>query len=82
MRVTGAIEGTVFFRNLPEVPIGSKVNLIVGDQTYTYEIMTSQIIEPTQTDILLDEEGKNEITLITCTVDGKQRVALKGLLLT
>ncbi|WDF05567.1 class D sortase [Shouchella hunanensis] len=74
--------GDRFFRNLPEVPIGSKVNLIVGDQTYTYEIMTSQIIEPTQTDILLDEEGKNEITLITCTVDGKQRVALKGLLLT
>ena len=72
--------GDRFFRNLPEVSTGSKVNLIVDNKTYTYEIISSQIIEPTQTDILLDEEGKKEITLITCTVDGKQRIALKGVL--
>ncbi|TSB48560.1 class D sortase [Alkalicoccobacillus porphyridii] len=70
--------GDRFFRNLPDVPIGATVNLIVENKTYTYEITSSEIIEPTQTDILLDEEGKNEITLITCTVDGKQRIALKG----
>ncbi|GAF63279.1 putative sortase [Bacillus sp. TS-2] len=72
--------GDRFFRNLPDVPIGATVNLIVKNKTYTYEITSSEIIEPTQTDILLDTDGKNEITLITCTVDGKQRIVLKGIL--
>lgn len=74
--------GDRFFRNLPDVAIGATVRLIADNKTYTYEITSSQIIEPTQTDILLDEEGKNEITLITCTVDGHKRIALKGLLIT
>lgn len=66
------------FSNLAKVPAGEKVYLHVGDKTYIYEITDSSVIEPTQVDVLDDEAGKNEITMITCTVSGKQRVAVKG----
>lgn len=74
--------GDRFFKNLPEVAIGSEVNLVSENKIFTYKIISSQIIEPTETNILFDEEDKHEITLITCTVDGQKRIALKGILVT
>ena len=69
------------FSNLSEVPPGEKVYLHAGDKTYIYEITGSSVIEPTQVEVLDDHEGKNEITMITCTISGKQRVAVKGQLI-
>ncbi|WOV88085.1 sortase [Sporosarcina oncorhynchi] len=66
------------FSNLAKVPAGEKVYLHVGDKTYIYEITDTSVIEPTQVDVLDDQAGRNEITMITCTVSGKQRVAVKG----
>ncbi|MEK5040702.1 class D sortase [Sporosarcina sp. FSL K6-3457] len=66
------------FSNLAEVPIGEKVYLHAGDQTYIYEISSSEVIEPTFVEVLNDTAGKDEITLITCTVSGAKRVAVKG----
>nr|WP_243458099.1 class D sortase [Sporosarcina sp. Te-1] len=66
------------FSNLAKVPIGEKVYLHAGDKTYVYEIKSSKVIEPTFVRILDDTKGKNEITLITCTISGKKRVAVKG----
>ena len=66
------------FSKLAKVPAGEKVYLHDGDKTYIYEITDSSVIEPTQVDVLDDQAGKNEITMITCTVSGKQRVAVKG----
>ena len=66
------------FSNLAKVPIGEKVYLHVDDKTLIYEIVSSEVIEPTFVEVLDDKEGKNEITLITCTVSGAKRVAVKG----
>ena len=66
------------FSNLSKVPIGEKIHLHAGDKTYVYEITSKEVIQPTFVEVLDDSEGKNEITLITCTVSGKERVAVKG----
>ena len=66
------------FSNLAKVPIGEKVYLHAGEDTYVYEIKSSEVIEPTFVEVLNDTQGKNEITMITCTISGKKRVAVKG----
>ncbi|MGE6631754.1 class D sortase [Bacillus sp. NPDC077027] len=70
--------GDRLFRKLPEVLKGDKVLLRHGNETYTYQIVRSAIIEPNEVDVLKDQQ-KNEITLITCTLDGKQRFVLNGI---
>ncbi|MDR0126149.1 class D sortase [Bacillus zhangzhouensis] len=70
--------GDRLFRQLPEVPKGEKVILHHQGETYEYQIVSSATIEPTDVDVLKDRE-KNELTLITCTLDGKKRFVLKGI---
>lgn len=66
------------FSNLSKVPVGEKVYLHAEDETYVYELKSSEVIEATDVDVLNDVKGKDEITLITCTVSGANRVAVKG----
>lgn len=68
------------FSNLAKVPVGEKVYLHTADMTYVYELTSSEVIEPTYVEVLDDEKGKDELTLITCTVSGAKRVAVKGVL--
>ncbi|MBR7794429.1 sortase [Agaribacter marinus] len=69
------------FRQLPEVSIGDKAILHTATKKYVYEITSSEVIEATKVEILEDKDNKREITLITCTIDGKERIALKGRLI-
>ncbi len=73
--------GDRYFRQLPNVVVGDKALLHAANQTFIYEITSSEVIDPTAVEILQDEEDISEITLITCTVDGKDRIALKGKLI-
>ena len=66
------------FSNLSKVPVGEMVYLHAEDETYVYELKSSEVIEATDVDVLNDDKGKDEITLITCTVSGENRVAVKG----
>lgn len=66
------------FSNLAKVPVGEMIYLHSEGKTYVYEIKSSEVIEPTYVQILNDTAGKDEITLITCTVSGADRVAVKG----
>ncbi|MEI5906806.1 class D sortase [Bacillus spongiae] len=66
------------FRNLPDVEIGDKAFLNTGTQTFVYEITSSTVISPTQVDVLEDNKKKAEITMITCTLSGLERIAVKG----
>ena len=66
------------FSNLSKVPVGERVYLHAEDETYVYELKSSEVIEATDVDVLNDVKGKDEITLITCTVSGENRVAVKG----
>lgn len=66
------------FSNLSKVPVGETVYLHAGDTTYVYEVKSSEVIEPTHVEVLNDTPGIDEITLITCTVSGVNRIAVKG----
>ncbi len=69
------------FSNLDEVPVGEMAYLHAKEKTYAYEITSSEVIEATDVDVLDDQENLNKLTLITCTVSGRQRVAVKGKLI-
>lgn len=66
------------FSNLAKVPVGEMAYLHTKDKTYAYEITSSEVIEATDVGVLDDQKGQDELTLITCTVSGKNRVAVKG----
>lgn len=66
------------FSNLSSVPVGEMAYLHTKDKTYAYEIVSSEVIEDTDVQVLDDHDDLNELTLITCTVSGKNRVAVKG----
>lgn len=66
------------FSNLANVAIGEQVYLHDQDKTYIYEITSSEVIKPTAVDVLEDHGDESEITMITCTVTGANRVAVKG----
>ncbi|GAA0441448.1 class A sortase [Lentibacillus halophilus] len=72
--------GDRHFRNLPDAPVGSEVILHQGNEEFTYTITSSNVIEPTDVDILKSQQDQDQITLITCTIDGKQRIAVQGTL--
>lgn len=66
------------FSNLAKVPVGEMALLHTKDKTYVYEIVSSEVIEDTDVQVLDDHADKDELTLITCTISGKNRVAVKG----
>lgn len=66
------------FSNLSEVAIGEQVMLHADGQTFVYEITESAVIPPTAVEVLDDQPDVDELTLITCTVSGKDRLAVKG----
>lgn len=70
--------GNRHFRNLPNVQKGDEILLHTKNQTFIYSIVDSKVIEPTDIAVLEDQEEKGEITLITCTISGKERIAVKG----
>ncbi|GIN96044.1 hypothetical protein J6TS1_19140 [Siminovitchia terrae] len=70
--------GDRHFRNLPNVQYGEKVYLHSKDETYVYKVTASKIIQPTEVEVIDDKKDKNEITMITCTIDGSERIAVKG----
>ncbi|PAF18660.1 sortase [Terribacillus saccharophilus] len=72
--------GDRFFRQLPEVKAGAEIKLQDNDATYIYEVDSVKIVEPNDIAIL-ENTDKPEITLVTCTLSGKQRVAVTGKLI-
>lgn len=70
--------GDRHFRHLPNTHNGDEVLLHTKEETFVYSIVDSKVIEPTDIAVLEDQEGKSEITLITCTTSGKERIAVKG----
>lgn len=54
------------FRNIDKLELGDKVYIQNFREELTYEVYDIRIINPTDINELLIEEGKNIITLITC----------------
>lgn len=72
--------GDRHFRQLSNVSDGDEVRLTADGKTYVYEVNSISIVEPTQLEVL-DDSDEAEITLITCTLSGEQRLIVKGVLL-
>ena len=70
--------GDRHFRNLPDVKKGDTMMLTNNDdgERFLYQVTTVSKVEEDAVDVL--ESTGPEITLITCTIDGKQRVVVKG----
>ena len=66
------------FNRLHELNIGDEIQLVDGEEVYSYQVDSKRVIDPSAVDVLEDNPNKNEITLITCTVSGTKRLAVKG----
>ncbi|MDF0479759.1 class C sortase [Vagococcus sp. PNs007] len=54
------------FRDLDKLKKGDKFFIHVLDKTYAYEITTEKIVLPDETDWLIQEPNKEQVTLLTC----------------
>ena len=68
---------TEIFRNLHKVQVGDKVRIVTKTHEYVYTITSTEVVEPTRTDVL-NGGTKREITLITCTQAATKRIVVKG----
>ena len=68
------------FTNLDQLEVGDTITITVLDRTLTYEVDNISIILPTETDSLKVSEGKDYITLMTCTPYGinTHRLLVRG----
>ena len=68
------------FTNLDELEAGDTFTITVLDRTLTYEVDNISIVLPTETDSLKVSEGKDYITLMTCTPYGinTHRLLVRG----
>lgn len=66
---TGMTHATLF-DNLKELSKGDPIYLDVAGQRMKYEVSDSRVVLPNETDSLRPEDGKDQITLITCTPYG------------
>ena len=68
------------FTNLDQLEVGDTFTITVLDRVLTYEVDKITIVLPTQTDDLLVADGKDYVTLITCTPYGinTHRLLVRG----
>ena len=68
------------FTNLDELEVGDTFTITVLDRVLTYEVDQISIVRPTETDLLQPVEGKDYVTLMTCTPYGinTHRLLVRG----
>lgn len=68
------------FTNLNKVEVGDTFTIEVLDQVLTYRLSDTKVVDPDQTESLQPVEGKDLVTLVTCTPLGinSQRILVTG----
>ncbi len=68
------------FTNLDELEVGDTFTITVLDRVLNYEVDQISIVLPTETDLLQPVEGKDYVTLMTCTPYGinTHRLLVRG----
>ncbi|MCI7277170.1 MAG: sortase, partial [Faecalibacterium sp.] len=68
------------FTNLDQLEVGDTFTITVLDRVLTYEVDKISIVLPTETDELKIAEGKDYVTLMTCTPYGinTHRLLVRG----
>lgn len=69
------------FKGLADVEIGTEIIIKALNGEFRYEIYKKEVIEPENFDVLYQDLSKKEMTIITCTKDGKKRVCVKARLI-
>ena len=69
---------TEIFRELHNVKVGEELRVVTKEKIYTYKVTSVTKIAPTQIEVLNADMSKKEITLITCTNMGRERISVKG----
>ena len=67
----------VLFGSLPKVAVGDMIYMSDLESVFAYEIIYNEVFEATAMHVL-DETDKPSVTLITCTIDGTQRVIVRA----
>jgi sortase A len=68
------------FTDLNLVRVGDTFSISVFDQVLSYRVTSSIVVEPDETEALRPVEGKDLVTLVTCTPLGinSQRILVTG----
>ncbi|MGX4598552.1 class D sortase [Faecalimicrobium sp. JNUCC 81] len=72
-----------FFSNLDKIQTGDSIEILNNDGLHTYEVTSSEVVEPDQVEVLKSDLDEKSITLITCTPKfvGSHRLVIKGKLI-
>lgn len=70
----------MLFTDLDELEIGDRFYLDILNEVFTYEVVNIYVVLPTETEELKAQEGKNLVTLVTCTPYGvnSHRLLIQG----
>ena len=68
------------FTDLDQLEVGDKFYIYILDQVYTYQVDQVLVIEPSETETLQIQDGKDLVTLVTCTPYGvnTHRLLVRG----
>jgi sortase A len=74
------LASATMFTDLNLVEVGDTFSISVFDEVLTYKVTSSIVVNPDQTEALRPVEGKDLVTLVTCTPLGinSQRILLTG----
>lgn len=64
--VAVAAHRDTFFRGLRDIRQDDRIRVITPDGTFEYIVRSTQIVKPTNVDVLDSKSGRRELTLITC----------------
>ncbi|MBC2575677.1 class A sortase [Peptostreptococcus canis] len=68
----------ILFSPLKNISDGDQIFITDFRYIYVYNCTGLYMIDPSQTNVIEDDENKKEITLITCNNSGSKRFAVKG----
>ncbi len=61
------LPSATLFDNLDKVNVGDRFTVEVFGEVLTYEVISTQVIQPDETQPLLPQYGEDLVTLVTCT---------------
>jgi sortase A len=75
-----AYTSNTFFSDLDKVKLGDNIKIITRENEFNYEVISTEVVLPTQVEVLDNVDDKKLITLVTCTpkYTGTHRLIIKG----
>ncbi len=61
------LPSATLFDNLDKVKVGDRFTIEVFGEVLTYQVISTQVVQPDQTQPLLPQYGRDLVTLVTCT---------------